>query len=91
MPIRAVIVFIGRAKYLATISPTSNIVTPESMVAGRSMRWSAERNNIRAMCGTAMPTKPIGPQKAVIVPASNVVEMRIRLREREILSPIEAA
>ena len=84
-------VFIGSVKYFAIISPTSNIATPESMVAGRRMRWSAERNNIRAMCGTAMPTKPIGPQNAVTVPAKRVVEIRMRLREREMLSPIEAA
>ena len=69
----------------------SNIATPESMVAGRSMRWSAERNNIFAMCGTAMPMKPIGPQNAVTVPAKRVVEMSIRLRERAMLRPIEAA
>ena len=69
-------VFIGSVKYFAIISPTSNIATPESMVAGRRMRWSAERNNIRAMCGTAMPTKPIGPQNAVTVPAKRVVEIR---------------
>ena len=33
--------------------------------------------------------KPIGPQKAVIVPASSVVERNNRLRERRIFSPID--
>ena len=32
--------------------------------------------------------KPIGPQKAVIVPASSGVERNNRLRERRIFSPI---
>ena len=35
--------------------------------------------------------KPIGPQKAVIVPASSVVERNNRLRERRIFSPIVTA
>ena len=91
MPIRAVIVLIGRAKHFATMSPTSIITTPESMVAGSNTRWSAERNSIRAMCGTAMPTKPIGPQKAVIVPAKSVVAVSTTVRVRFMLSPIEAA
>jgi hypothetical protein len=30
------------------------------------------------MCGIANPTKLIGPQKAVTVPASKVVERKIR-------------
>ena len=84
-------VLIGRAKNLAIISPTSNIATPDNTVAGKSVRWLAVRNNIRAMCGTAIPTKPIGPQNAVTVPASRVVELSIMFREREILTPIEAA
>ena len=91
MPINAVMVFIGNTKYLAKISPTSIITTPDKIVAGRSVRWSAERNNIRAMCGTAIPTKPTGPQKAVIVPAKRVVEARISVRVRDIFKPIEAA
>ena len=91
MPIKAVMVLIGRVKYLAMMSPTSIITTPRSIVAGSNTRWSAERNIIRAMCGTAIPTKPIGPQNAVTVPASSVVDRSIRVRVREIFSPIEAA
>ena len=39
----------------------------------------------------ARPMKPIGPQKAVTVPASSVVERNSRPRERRIFSPIVTA
>ena len=55
------------------------------------MRWSAEPKSIRAMCGVARPTKPIGPQKAVTVPASSTVDRKIVVRERVVSSPIVRA
>ena len=39
----------------------------------------------------ASPTKPIGPQKAVTVPASSVVERKSSPRERRMFSPIVTA
>lgn len=56
-----------------------------------STRWSALAKSIRAKCGTASPTKPIGPQKAVTVPDSNVVARKINVRVRPTFSPIVRA
>ena len=84
-------VFIGSVKALATISLASIIIPPTKIVAGSRMRWSALRIIIRAICGAAIPTKPIGPQKAVIVPAKRVVEESISMRVRRVFKPIEVA
>ena len=79
----------------ATISHTTvhiNIDTPpQSIVAGIRMRLSAVRKVMRARCGMARPIKPIGPQKAVTVPANSVVDRKMMMRERVRLRPIVSA
>ena len=91
MPIRAVMVLIGRARLLATRSQTRSRAAPASIDPGIRMRWSAEAKSMRARCGTASPMKPTGPQKAVTVPASRTVERKISVRVRCTLSPIVRA
>ena len=44
-------------------------------------------NNNRAMCGTAIPTKPIGPQKAVTTPEDTAAESKAKLRVRLTFKP----
>ncbi len=43
------------------------------------------------MCGTATPTKPIGPQKAVILPASKLVLKKTTKRQNLIFKPNDLA
>ena len=64
---------------------------PHSIAAGISTRWSAVRKVMRARWGIARPIKPIGPQKAVTVPAKSVVERKMMPRERATLRPIVRA
>ncbi len=83
--------FTGRVNNLETRSQRSSTAAPERRVPGTSTRWSPLRNSIRATWGIARPIKPIGPQKAVTVPASSVVERNSSPRERRIFSPIVTA
>ncbi len=91
MPISAVMLLMGRASVLASKSQPSSNDAPASIEAGISVRWSARRNSMRAMWGTASPTKPTGPQNAVTVPASRMVERKIKARARGIWSPMVRA
>ena len=56
------------------------MITPSSITAGSNMRWSEVRNNPRAICGTANPINPIGPQNAVIAPVSRQVHKTTKMR-----------
>ena len=78
IPNRAVMVLIGSTSHLEIISQLSKTTAPHKAEAGNKMRWSALLNSMRAICGIAKPTKPIGPQKAVIVPANKVVDRKIK-------------
>ena len=78
IPSRAVMVLIGRVSHLERMSQMSNVTAPHNAEAGSKIRWSALLKSIRAIWGMAKPTKPIGPQKAVTVPASRVVERKMR-------------
>ena len=78
MPSKAVTVLIGSVSHLEIISQPSKTTAPHKAMAGSRIRWSALQKSIRAICGIANPTKPIGPQKAVTVPANRVVERNIR-------------
>ena len=91
MPMSAVSVLTGSASCFEQRSQPSSIAAPSSIEAGMSTRWSALAKSIRAKCGTASPTKPIGPQKAVTVPDSNVVARKINVRVRPTFSPIVRA
>ena len=91
MPSRAVMVFTGSVSSFETISHNNNATAPVRAVAGINMRWSASQKSARATCGIAKPINPIGPQKAVTVPANNVVYSRMSERVREMLSPIVRA
>ena len=59
---------------------------PVRIEAGTRIRWSASAKRMRATCGTARPMNPIGPQKAVTVPASRVVERKINSHGRDVES-----
>ena len=91
MPSSAVRAFIGRVYIFERMSHTSSEIAPVSAEAGRSVRWSALAKMARERCGIAIPIKPTGPQNAVTVPASSVVESRISRRVRVTLSPIVRA
>ena len=82
IPRRAVMELMGRVRSFETISQRRSTEAPVRMVAGTRMRWSEVRHSIRATWGIARPMKPIGPQKAVTVPARSVVERKSRVRER---------
>lgn len=51
------------------MSATSERPAPTSMEAGMTLIWTDEPVKALAMCGATIPTKPIGPQKAVTAPA----------------------
>lgn len=91
MPNSAVIVLMGKVRSLASTSQRSITTIPVRIEAGTRIRWSASAKRMRATCGTARPMNPIGPQKAVTVPASRVVERKINCRERRMSSPIVRA
>ena len=65
-------------KIVEAIRPKNFGIIVRTAAEGKSTLWSAFLNNILAICGTAIPIKPIGPQNAVTLPASNVVAMSIR-------------
>ena len=77
IPNNAAIVFIGiilpDPGSCERVSAISIIPPPRIAEAGISTLWSASLYVILAMCGTAMPINPIGPQKAVMPPARSVV------------------
>lgn len=91
IPSNAVMALIGRVNILETRSQRSSTAAPERTVPGTSTRWSLLRNSILVTWGMASPMKPIGPQKAVTVPASSVVERNSSPRERRMFSPIVTA
>ncbi len=91
MPRSAVMELIGRVRSFDIMSHIRSTTEPVRRVAGTSVRWSEVRNIIRVTCGMASPMNPMGPQKAVTVPASRVVEIKSKLRERLTSSPMVRA
>ena len=85
-PSKAVIQFTGSRNFLAMMSQRSMLISPVSIVAGTSIRWSALLNSNRVTCGTANPIKPTGPQNAVTGPVSSAVEMKMSVRALDIHS-----
>lgn len=69
------------------MSQTSNKFAPINAQAGSVSRWFVVWNSPRAICGTATPTKAIGPQKAVIPPTSSPVANTIAQRMDETRMP----
>ena len=67
------------------------IVAPARQTAGINVRWSDVFRTLRAKCGTAMPRKAIGPQKAVVTPASSEALDRIQNRAKDTVRPRLAA
>ena len=76
-PIMAVMALTGNTVWLPgtceMMSQTSIKIPPINAEVGTNMRWSDVFRKLRERCGTAMPTKPIGPQKPVIAPAKILV------------------
>ena len=56
-----------------TISQINKIVEPQRIDAGNMIFTLEVLNTPRAICGTVIPIKPIGPVKAVAVPAKTAV------------------
>ena len=76
-PISEVTAFIG-----STLLPKSpleirsqkiRIIAPMTQTAGISTLWSLVPKRILERCGTAIPMKAIGPQKAVMTPVRRAV------------------
>lgn len=53
-------------------------IAPERPTAGSSILWSEVFKKSLVKCGTAKPTKAIGPAKAVIAPAKIQVAKMIQ-------------
>ena len=64
---------------------------PVRMLAGIRWRWSEVPTRRRAACGTAIPRKPIGPQKAVTAPVSRHAPISTPARAAATLTPIVRA
>ena len=77
-----VIAFIGKVKSIPGIcemvSQHNINKAPINMVAQNNMPWLLVWNTNFAKCGTANPTKAIGPANAVMLPARRLVAKMIR-------------
>ena len=77
-PNRAVMELMGRMPCVAAtcemMSQASMMVVPHKMAAGMMVRWSDVRKIPRAIWGTVIPMKAIGPVNAVEVPARSAVD-----------------
>ena len=60
---------------------------PIKMDAGISILWTELLKIPRAICGTAIPTKAMGPVKAVMLPANMPVAITIKILVLFILTP----
>ena len=58
----------GLPKQDDSISDITASVAPHSMLPGRTVRCDEVPESHLAACGATIPTKPIGPQKAVTAP-----------------------
>ena len=74
----------GRCERMSESRATS---APITNTAGRSLRWSAVRNNMRDTWGTAKPIKEMGPQSAVTTAVSRPVNINNRVRTRFTFTP----
>jgi len=85
MPIIEVTEFIGNIIFCAgscdKISLISIVILPINMPEGINILWSDVLYISLAMCGTAIPINPIGPQNAVTAPVIMPVDIKIILRE----------
>ena len=70
------------------ISLTSIIRAPIRIVAGTRRLCFAVCRAILAIWGTAIPMNPIGPQKAVMLPARIAVERKTIIRANRIFIPM---
>ena len=79
-----VIALIGKVKSkpgnCETVSQSSIITAPSKMVAKNKVLWLLVWKTNFEICGTAKPTKAIGPTNAVILPAKIPVAIKIKLR-----------
>ena len=66
---------------------SSAITAPQRMVIGIRLRWLLDCSSIRAICGTARPMNDTGPQNAVIMATSKLVESSSQLRVRIMFIP----
>ena len=63
------------------------MTAPARMVAGTRRAWLLVPSDMRAMCGTTSPMKPMGPQKAVTTAVKMPVMSNRMLRVLETLTP----
>ena len=59
------------------ISQNNSNDAPIKMFPNISLKWLFDFITLCVMIGTATPAKAIGPQKAVVVPASKAVKIKI--------------
>ena len=59
------------------VSQNNKVMAPNNTVAKNKIWWLAVLKINLAMCGTANPTKAIGPAKAVTLPANKLVAIII--------------
>ena len=80
----AIVLAIGRGDAVVRDrrSAASAVTAPVSKDAGIIVLCEAVLNMLLAICGATMPTKPIGPQNAVM---AAVVRQQLRIAERRIL------
>ena len=80
-PNKEVIAFIGNVNSdvgnCAIISQINNTIAPVIAVAGISVLWLDVVKINLVICGTANPTKAIGPENAVITPVNKLVIIKI--------------
>ena len=92
IPKRAVTEFIGKVVLYPgireIISLNNIIIEPIRIEPGIKKLWFVVLNIIRVKWGTAIPINPIGPQKAVIVPARMLVLIKTKIRDNLIFTPI---
>ncbi len=73
-----------------SVSESTSRIAPNTAENGRSQRWSGPVSS-RAACGTARPTKAIGPVAAVAAPHSRTMAIAVHNRMRPIRAPSAAA
>lgn len=64
----------------AIVSQRSSSIPPTRAAAGNKIQWFEVVNSNFDRCGTAKPTKAMGPANAVMTPVRRLVHMSTRYR-----------
>lgn len=82
---------VGANTVLAIISQTIQKILPPKKQAGIITNGLAVRNNNRRMCGTAIPTKEMGPANAVTQAESSPDNKIMAARRNRMFTPMFCA